>query len=107
MVTAQVQCQNCKRKFSPRGLSQHYSKSPDPRCRSIPVAPQFLFPLATIPHAAFSLGVAEHLEDLIGSPEPMDLMDADTFDDQGGDNFGEIVQSDGNNGEFNGTYVAV
>jgi hypothetical protein len=107
MATAQVQCRNCKRKLSPRGLSQHYSKSLDPGCRRDPVAPKFPFPSAAIPHVAFSLGVAEHLEDLIGSLEPTDVMDADTFDDLGGDNFSEIMQSDGDDGKFNGTYVRV
>ena len=52
---------------------------------------------------AFSLGAAEHLEDLIGSPEPTDVMDADSFDNLGGDN----SQSDGDDGEFNGTCVTV
>ena len=32
MTRAQVQCFGCNRKFTPRGLSQHFSKSPDPRC---------------------------------------------------------------------------
>src|SRR5260221_14130532 len=94
--------------FSSHGLSQHFSKSPDPCCHSESVTPQF--PSATIPHAAFSLGAAEPSEDLIGSPEPMapmDVIDADAFDNLnlGGDNLSEIVQSDGDDGEFNGTCV--
>jgi len=44
-----------------------------------------------MPHVAFSLGAAKPLEDLIGSPEPTDVMDADVFDNLGGDNLGEIA----------------
>ena len=34
MLTTQVQCRGCGRPFTPRGLSQHVSKTQDPRCRS-------------------------------------------------------------------------
>jgi hypothetical protein len=50
--------------------------------------PQFQFLSTSIPHVAFSLGAADHQEDLIGPPEPMDTTDADMFDDLGSD--GEI-----------------
>ena len=29
-----IQCRGCGRSFAPRGLSQHVSKTHDPRCRS-------------------------------------------------------------------------
>ena len=34
MLTTQVPCRGCGRLFTPRGLSQHVSKTQDPRCRS-------------------------------------------------------------------------
>lgn len=104
---SQAQCRSCYRKFTPRGLSQHYNKSPDPRCRREPVKPQVLLPTAAVPPVAFSLGAAEHLEDLFGSPEPTDVVDADPFDNLGRDNSGEIAQPDGDDGEFDGTCVTV
>jgi hypothetical protein len=33
MPTCRVQCRGCKRWFKPSGLSQHLSKTRDPRCR--------------------------------------------------------------------------
>jgi hypothetical protein len=35
MLTPEIPCPGCERRFSPRGLSQHISKSRDARCRAI------------------------------------------------------------------------
>jgi len=57
MTTAQVTCFGCNRKFAPRGLSQHVSKSRDPRCRASSVTRQGLVsasgssPCTTFPQA--------------------------------------------------------
>src|ERR1700730_10521446 len=55
MATAQVLCFGCNRKFSPRGLSQHVSKTQDLCCCSSSTAAQFPFASSAIPHAGFSL----------------------------------------------------
>ena len=88
MATAQLYCPSCNRRFSPRGLSQHISKSPDPLCRNSTVAPHFQFSSTSISHTAFLLGAADRQEVLIGSPELMDTTGADAFDNLGSD--GEI-----------------
>ena len=86
LVMAQVRCLGCNRKFSPRGLTQHHSKTQDPRCHSRSIVPQFLSVSATIPWAAFSVGPSGPgpQEDSIGPPEPVDAMDADVFDSGAG-----------------------
>ena len=76
MTTAQLRCFGCNRVFSPRGLSQHISKTSNLRCRN-PVAPHVS---ATIPHTAFSLGTTDRQEDFIGAPEPIGATDTDAFD---------------------------
>ena len=92
---AQLRCFGCDRNFSPRGLSQHYSKTQDPRCRRRSIAPQFSSVSATIPWAAFSLGTPGAQEGLIGPPEPVDAMDADVFDSGTGHDDETGAQSDG------------
>ena len=54
MATAQVQCFGCNRKFTPRGLSQHISKTRDPCCRGgSAVTLQMPLMSTSIPHTAF------------------------------------------------------
>ena len=50
---AQVQCFGCNRKFTPRGFSQHVSKSPDPHCRAGPVTGEVQSATASIHRTAF------------------------------------------------------
>jgi hypothetical protein len=88
---AQYPCLGCNRTFSPCGLAQHISKSPDLCCQSSSVTP--LVP-ASIPHTAFSPGAADHLEGVICLPEAMDVMEADAFDNMYGDDKAGM-QSDG------------
>jgi len=82
MATAQLQCFGCNKVFSPCGLSQHISKTSNPRCRSITDVP---YVSTTIPRAAFSLGTTNHQENFIGAPEPMGAMDTDALDNMHGD----------------------
>lgn len=39
---AQFHCPGCHRRFSPRGLSQHITKSQRPTCRALQTNPAFL-----------------------------------------------------------------
>jgi hypothetical protein len=54
MNTAQIQCDGCKRWFTPRGLSQHVSKTRNVRCRMVHAAAQDLMATSSVTHAVLS-----------------------------------------------------
>ena len=58
MTAAQVQCFGCNRNFTPRGLSQHVSKSRDPRCRASSVTGEVQLATAPIHRTAFPPALA-------------------------------------------------
>jgi hypothetical protein len=52
MPPTQAPCRGCGRFFAPRGLSQHVSKSQDPRCRSLLRTSQVVAGSSSIQHMA-------------------------------------------------------
>ncbi|KAF8489360.1 hypothetical protein F5888DRAFT_1808868 [Russula emetica] len=52
MLTSRVQCHGCDKWFSPRGLSQHVSKTQDTRCRDTVAASQVSAVSSSIQNAA-------------------------------------------------------
>ena len=54
---AKVLCSECNRFFTPRGYSQHVSKSRDPHCRGGNTTQHTQPVLASIPHTAFPLAI--------------------------------------------------
>ncbi len=51
-MTTLIHCQGCDSKFSPQGLSQHVSKSQDPRCQHAPITSQDLVLSLSIHHSS-------------------------------------------------------
>ena len=75
---AQVQCFGCNRKFTPRGFSQHVSKSPDPHCRARPVTGEVQLATASIHRTAFSPALDPNQASQgsgIASPDDLDMHD--------------------------------
>ena len=51
--SAQIQCHGCDKSFTPRGFSQHVSRTPHPRCRVVYTVSQSPSVSTSIPHMAF------------------------------------------------------
>src|SRR5260221_333479 len=74
MTTAQVQCFGCNRNFTPNGLSQHFSKSPDPRCHDArSVSRQVELVSAPFPRTASPAPNPDHVSPGSGRVKPDDL----------------------------------
>ena len=74
MTTAQVQCFGCNRNFTPNGLSQHFSKSPDPRCHDArSVSRQVELVSAPFPRTASPAPNPDHVSPGSGRVNPDDL----------------------------------
>jgi hypothetical protein len=50
MSSIQIQCHGCDKSFTPRGLSQHVSRTPHPRCRAVYTASQLPSVSTSVPH---------------------------------------------------------
>ena len=57
ITMAKVRCSECNRIFTPRGHSQHVSKSHDPRCRSGNAIQHTQLVSASFPHNPFPLAI--------------------------------------------------
>jgi hypothetical protein len=57
MSSVQIQCHGCNKSFTPRGLSQHVSRTPHPRCRAVYTASQLPSVSTSVPHTASLPGI--------------------------------------------------
>jgi hypothetical protein len=96
MIPAQIRCRGCDKVFTPRGLSQHTSKTQNVRCHTIsnPPLDQFGSPsiLRAVSRSALS---PNHTPGVISDDQPGD--EYRTTTDQGSDDVANLddVSSDG------------
>jgi hypothetical protein len=89
MLSARVRCHGCNKAFTPYGLAQHGSKSPNTYCRASNNPTYYRFMSLPIPYAAHPLGPLQ-ISTSGDSQDPQSGNEYDLASDQDSDDVSDL-----------------